>query len=165
MATIYRFIVENKMGDTTKSKGVGGKKKPAKSKTTTLLKMLGSSEKGGVEANRKLRAVNPLLNKLTAGYWEKGTRIGRAGLGLVKFKKNGQTGKMEFAGLSGTAIAIIIAFIIATITSAQNKAIANAQKLNKLNYKSMENGVGSVNGNFDVSINALNGKITYNQNK
>ena len=57
-----------------------------------------------------MRAINPLLNKMTGGYWEKGMRVGRAGLGLVQ--RNTETGKL---GVSGPAIAIIIALLIQTL--------------------------------------------------
>lgn len=165
MATIYRFIVEQ--GTSRKSggrkSGENSDKKSAKS--TTLLKMLGEAEKGGVEHNRKLRAINPLLNKLTGGYWEKGMRIGRAGLGLVKFTKNKNTGKYQASGLSGPAIAIIIAFCIQTIMKHHSRLVAKEQEKNKLNYKALENGVSSIRGSYDVAVNVWSGKITYNQNK
>lgn len=165
MATIYRFIVEQGTSKSAggRTSGENSKKKTAKS--TTLLKMLGGGEKGGVEHNRKMRAINPLLNKMTGGYWEKGMRIGRAGLGLVKFRQNANTGKMEFAGLSGPAIAIIIAFLLQTMMKHHAKLIAKEQERNKLNYKAMETGVGAVRGEYETSVNVWSGKISYNQNK
>ena len=165
MATIYRFIVEQ--GTSAKSGGrmSGENSKKSTAKSTTLLKMLGGGNKGGVEHNRKLRAINPLMNKMTGGYWERGMRIGRAGLGLVKFKKNANTGKMEYAGLSGPAIAIIIAFLIQTMMKHHAKLIAKEQEKNKLNYKAMENGVGAIRGQYETSVNFWSGKISYNQNK
>ena len=103
MATIYRIAIEQ----TTKSQSDGrkggnraGTGKKSTAKTTNIFGV-----RGGVEHNRKMRAINPVLNKATHGYWEKGMRLGRAGLGLVKRDEN--TG--AFAGLSGPAIAIIIA--------------------------------------------------------
>lgn len=165
MATIYRFIVEQGTSKSAggRTSGENSKKKTAKS--TTLLKMLGGGEKGGVEHNRKLRAINPLLNKMTGGYWERGMRVGRAGLGFFKFRQNADTGKMEFAGLSGPAIAIIIAFVIQTIMKYHAKSIATEQEANKLNFKAMENGVGAIRGEYETSANFWSGKISYNQNK
>ena len=118
MATIYRFIVEQK---TTSSGGQGRKSSSANSglsKKTTAKKgkwvsILGG-EKGGVEHNRKMRAINPLLNKITNGYWEKGMRLGRAGLGLIK--TNTATGALAF---SGVAIAIIVSLVIQTVLKIQ----------------------------------------------
>ena len=165
MATIYRFIVEQ--GTSAKSGGrtSGENSKKQTAKSTTLLKMMKGGEKGGVEHNRKMRAINPLLNKMTGGYWEKGMRVGRAGLGLVKFKKNANTGKMEYAGLSGPAIAIIIAFLLQTMMKHHAKLIAKEQERNKLNYKAMENGFGAVHGEYETNVNFWTGRTTYNENK
>lgn len=161
MATIYRFIVEEK-----KSKAKSGRKnsgsdspKKATAKKGRMVSILGG-EKGGVEHNRKLRAINPLLNKMTGGYWEKGMRIGRAGLGLVQ--RNTETGKL---GLSGPAIAIIIAFVIQTLLKLQARERQKADVLNAQNYKMLENGVGSIHSQYSITTNALTGRHTYNQNR
>ena len=163
MATIYRFIVEQKATSgggrksSSESSGMSKKSTAKKGKTITLL----GSMKGGVEHNRYMRAVNPLLNKMTGGWYEKGMRVGRAGLGLVKFDE--ETGK--FAGISGTAVAIIIAFAIQMVLRYQKSEIAKAQQKNKQNFKMLENGFGQINGAYDVSVNVWNGRQTYNQNK
>lgn len=161
MATIYRFIVENKT-----SGGSGGRKDSsnAPSKKSTAKKgrwvSIIGGEKGGVEHNRKLRAVNPFFNKLTAGYHEKGMRLGRAGLGLIQ--RNTETGKL---GLSGVSVAIIIAFIIQTVLKIQAQQRAIADRQNSQNFKALENGVGSIHGQYEISVNMWNGRQTYNQNK
>ncbi len=163
MATIYRFIVEQKITESKnsgrKSTGSSGKKgaSKGKAKTTTLL----GSANGGVEHNRYMRAVNPVLNRMTGGYWEKGMRLGRAGLGLVKF--NAETGAI--AGLSGVAITIIISFVLQTIMKIQDRDRRIADKQNAQNYKMLENGIGAVHGQYEISVNMWNGRQTYNQNK
>ena len=161
MATIYRFIVEQKTtgGNGRRSTGSGSKKGASKGKvkTTTLL----GSMKGGVEHNRYMRAVNPVLNKMTGGWYEKATRIGRAGLGMVKF--NAETG--AFAGVSGVAIAIIIAFLLQELIKWQNKERQIADRENMQNFKQLENGVGAIHGQYSISVNMWNGRATYNQNK
>lgn len=161
MATIYRFIVEQRASQD------GGGRKPRESSTSKkaaakkgkMVSIFGG-EKGGVEHNRKMRAINPLLNRMTGGMWEKGMRLSRAGLGLVK--QNSETGKL---GLSGPAIAIIIAFILTVSMKILEKEQQKAQKMNAQNYKQLENGVGSVNGQYRVSTNFWTGRHTYNQNK
>ena len=163
MATIYRIIVEqqNKGGSTgrksSEDSGISPKSPAKKGKYVSLL----GSQKGGVEHNRKLRAINPVLNRATHGYWEKGMRLGRAGLGLVKIDES--TGK--FAGFSGTAIAIIIAFVLQTLIKYQNKQRIVAEKLNTQNFKALENGNGAIHSSYSISVNGLTGRITYNQNK
>ena len=161
MATIYRFIVEQKISnggsgrqprDTTTSKKTTAKK-------GRMVSIFGG-EKGGVEHNRKMRAINPLLNRMTGGWWEKGMRLSRAGLGLVK--KNSETGKI---GLSGPAIAIIIAFAIQMLLKWQAKEIQAAEKMNAQDFKRLENGFGAIHGQYKVAQNFWTGRITYNQNK
>lgn len=164
MATIYRFIVENRQtesrssGRKSDSESSGGKKRGA-AKKGRYVSILGG-EKGGVEHNRKLRAINPLLNKATGGYWERGMRLGRAGAGLIT--KNTETNKI---GISGPAIAIIIAMIITSLLRYRRKAMDIANKNNENNFKAMENGYGTVHESYTVSKTFWSGTITYNQNK
>ena len=158
MATIYRFIVENQMGKGSgRVNGATDKTTAKKGKAVSLF----GGQRGGVEHNRKLRAINPLLNRATGGAWEKGMRLGRAGMGLVKVDK--QTG--EFAGLSVPAIAIIVAFAIQSILKIQNKQRQRAETQNEQNFKALENGFGSVHSEYEISRNFWDGRITFNENK
>ena len=162
MATIYRFIVEQK---TTQSSGrkssseSSGRSKKGTAKKGRYVSILGG-EKGGVEHNRTMRAVNPLLNKITGGWWERGMRVGRAGAGLIT--RNTETGKI---GVSLPAIAIIIAFTIKMLLDYQKSQIRIAEQKNKQNFKMLENGFGQINGAYEISVATMTGRITYNQNK
>lgn len=159
MATIYRFIVEQKIsstGDGRTPRDSSGKGAGKKGRTVSLF----GGEKGGVEHNRKMRAINPLLNRMTGGWWEKGMRLGRAGMGLVQMDK--KTGKLA---ISGTAVAIIVAFVIQMILKWQRKEIETAQKMNAQNFKQMENGISAIHGQYKITANYWNGRHTYNQNK
>lgn len=165
MATIYRFIIEQKQtgggsgggrkGSSRASKGAGKKGKD--------VPLLGGS-KGGVEHNRKMRAINPILNKITGGVWEKGVRLTRAATGL--FKVNEQTGKVS---LSGPSVAIIIAFVLMQVWNAiarlNKKDRQYAEQLNAENYKKLENGGSAVHGAYKLMVNGWSGRITYNENK
>ena len=162
MATIYRFIVEQKAtksGGRKSSSDSSGMSKKSTAKKGRYVSILGG-EKGGVEHNRKLRAINPLLNKITGGYWEKGMRIGRAGAGLIT--RNTETGKL---GISGPAVAILIAFVIKCLLDYQKLQSQKAEQKNKQNFKMLENGFGQINGAYEISVNAMTGRMTYNQNK
>jgi len=164
MATIYRFIVEQKISGTggsgRKSSSTGsGKSKKSAAKAGRWVSVLGG-EKGGVEHNRKMRAINPLLNKATGGYWEKGMRIGRAGLGLVQ--RNTETGKLR---VGGPALAILIAFIIQSLLKWQSLEMQKAQKYNAQNFKQMETGLSSIHTAYKVSANFFTGRLTYKENK
>ena len=159
MATIYRFIVEQKTratGDGRKPSGGTSKSAAKKGRWVSVI----GGEKGGVEHNRKMRAINPLLNRMTGGAWEKGMRLGRAGLGLVQ--RNTETGKF---GFSGTAIAIIVAFAIQMLMKWQKAEMIKAQKQNMQDFTRLENGFGSIHNEYKVSTNIITGRHTYNQNK
>ena len=159
MATIYRFIVETKGSGTSVASG-GGKASPkAVAKKGRYVSVFGGS-KGGVEHNRKLRAINPLLNRATNGYWEKGMRVGRAASGLVT--KNTATGAL---GLSTTAIAILISFAIQTFLKVQGIYSARAEHANAQNFKALENGFGAIHSEFNISVNAFDGRKTFNENR
>lgn len=166
MATIYRFIIEqrnvgNGVGDTDSGNGRITNQAPAL-KTVAKGKWVSAlhSQKGGVEHNRKMRAINPLLNRATGGYWEKGMRVGRAGLGLVQ--TNTETGAIR---LSPVAIAILLAFVIQTMLKLQKKNLEWGRERNLQNYKSMENGVSAIHGEYTISTNLISGRNTYNENK
>ena len=159
MATIYRFIIEQRQSGRSSGRTTSSGSKTGAGKKGRNVSIFGG-EKGGVEHNRKMRAINPLINKATGGIWEKGMRVGRAGLGLVT--RNTETGKL---GISGPAIAIIIAFIIQSILKVQNKEIVRANKQNMQNYNQLENGFGAIHGAYEVTSNWWNGRITLNQNK
>ena len=157
MATIYRIVVEQ----SSKTTSADGRKSSDKLRQAAKSSTLGIGPRGGVEHNRKMRAINPLLNKATSGYWEKGMRLGRASLGLAKnIEQKGMKGI-----LAGPSIAIIIALVLQTLIKWQNKERQKAQQLNAQNYKSLENGVGAINSAYSVEVNFWTGRQTYNQNK
>ena len=162
MATIYRFIVEQKTttsGGRKSSSESSGRSKKGTAKKGKFVSIIGG-EKGGVEHNRYMRAVNPLINKLTGGWWERGMRVGRAGLGLVT--RNTETGKL---GVSVPAVAILIAFAIKMLLDYQKSQMRIAEQKNKQNFKMLENGFGQINGAYQISVETMTGRMTYNQNK
>lgn len=158
MATIYRFIIEERQGGRSSGRTTDRGTKGAAKKGRNVSIFGGS--KGGVEHNRKMRAINPLINKSTGGIWEQGMRVGRAAMGLVT--RNTETGKL---GISGPALAIIIAWAIQTTLKIQNKSIQRANKQNTQNYNQLENGYGAIHGAYEVTSSWWNGRITLNQNK
>ena len=166
MPTIYRFIIEQKQSGGGSGTGRGGKSRATKgaAKKGRDLPLLFGGSKGGVEHNRKMRAINPILNKLTGGVWEKGMRLTRAAAGM--FKYNDKTGKI---GVSGPAIAIIIAFVLITtwnmIQKWNQRERSYAEKANTSDYKRMENGTSAIHGAYKVMVNGWSGRITYNENK
>ena len=161
MATIYRFIVEQRTRSTGEGRNIRDTSVSTKGagKKGKMVSIFGG-EKGGVEHNRKMRAINPLLNRATGGWWEKGTRIGRAGMGLVQ--RNTETGKLGFSGVS---LAILASFFLQMFMKWHKQEQLRAEKLNAQNFKQLENGVGAVHGEYKISTNLFTGRHTYNQNK
>ena len=162
MATIYRFIVEQKAARESsgrKGTGASGSAKKGAAKKGKMVSIFGG-EKGGVEHNRKMRAINPLINRMTGGAWEKGMRLGRAGAGLVQ--RNTETGEL---GISGPAIAIIIAFAVKVGMDILAFYQKRAQEQNAQNFKQLENGIGAIHGQYEISTNVITGRQTFNQNK
>ena len=168
MATIYRFIVESKesggKGAGTGRGSKGGSATKGAAKKGKWMPLFGGGSRGGVEHNRKMRAINPILNKITGGIWEKGMRLGRAAGGLVKV--NDKTGAIK---LGGPAIAIIIAFVLQTmwnlIAKQNNYARQLAERENAQNFTRLENGGGAIHGSYTIARDLWSGKQTYNENK
>jgi len=162
MATTYDFIIKNSGTNKAKDKGTGGGNVKSTGKSTeSLFSNFFGGEKGGVEANRKTRAVNPLLNRATSGWWEKGTRLGRAGLGIIQQDK--KTGSLS---ISGVSVAILISFAIQQMMRIQREQRLEATKQNQNNFKSMEvGGDNAIGSAYKVSTNFWDGKVSYNQNK
>ena len=161
MATIYKFLIEQRtVADsggrkTTKSGNKATKGAAKKGKSISIF----GGEKGGVEHNRKMRAINPLINKATGGAWEKGMRTTRAIGGLIKEDKNGNI------GIGGPALIILIQMVLLGLLKWQEFERDKATKMNEQNYKQLENGIGGIHGAYEVSTHILTGRQTYNQNK
>jgi len=157
MATVFKFIVEDKA---TKSIGkevqvdANGVVLPKNGAGIQLASFTGSNK--GVEHNRYLRAINPILNRYTGGMWEKGTRMYRAGVGVIDTAKH--------SGLATAAIgvgAILIYQLIAIeAIKAIEKAIKAANEANHANFLKIKSGMLVLNRN-DLPQKSLFGKITY----
>lgn len=164
MATIYRFLIEQKTsasggGRKDTSPGNGGAKKGAAKKGKNV--SIFGGERGGVEHNRKMRAINPMANKATFGIYEKATRVGRASIGMARnIQDKGIKGIF-----SGPALVIIVQLILLGINKVHEIERQKADKLNQQNFKQLENGVGAVHGSFEITTNVLTGRHTFNQNK
>ena len=159
MATIYRIIAEQGKGGSGGSSG--GRKNTRKPKGAGKTTNLFGGSRGGVEHNRYMRAINPVLNRATNGYWEKGTRLGRAGMGIATKTATSGFG----SAFMGVGMTIIISFILQWLIRWNDAERIRAQKLNAQNYKMLENGVGAIHSAYSVSVNGLTGRQTYNQNK
>jgi hypothetical protein len=164
MATIYRFIVEARKatGVATDADGVVIPRKGAGSKGGASGSGIGfnfGGSRGGVEHNRYMRPINPLMNRLTGGYWEKGQRVGRAILGLPEAFKT-QNGKLIGAGFASTASLILIQFAIMEVDKMIREQMKKAKEENQSNFLKIVSGQTTLGQDYKVSRNIF-GKVTY----
>jgi hypothetical protein len=163
MATIYRFIVEARKatgvsydadGNPIPAKGAG-----SKGGGSLLAHNPSGKNRGGVEHNRYMRPINPLMNRLTGGYWEKGQRVGRAILGLPEAFKT-KDGKFTMGGFASTASLILIQFAIMEVDKLIREQMKKAKEENQANFLKISSGQTTLGQDYKVSRNIF-GKITY----
>jgi hypothetical protein len=160
MATIYRFIVEARKA-TGVSYDADGNPIPAKgagSKGGGSLTAHNPSGKnrGGVEHNRYMRPINPLMNRLTGGWWEKGTRLGRATAGVLDVGSKKGIG----AALGSTGALIIMQFAIMMAVQAFQDQQKKAKEENQANFLKIKSGQTTLGQDYKVSKDIF-GKVTY----
>jgi hypothetical protein len=166
MATIYRFIVEG-VGQAQATNllathdvdvnGVLVPKKGAGSKGGGSLVAHNPNGKrgGGVDHNRYMRPINPLLNRVTGGWWEKGSRVGRGALQLAD-----ELNTKGVKALAGTASLILLQFAIMEVDKMIREAKKKAKEENQSNYLKIVSGQTTIGTDYKVSRNIF-GKITY----
>ena len=160
MATIYRFIVEaQKSGSATfDADGNAIPKKGAGNKGGSSGSGLGfnfGGTRGGVEHNRYMRPINPLMNRLTGGWWEKGQRLGRAAMSLPE-----QFNKKQIGALASTGALILLQFAIMSFDQWFREQKKKAKEENQQNYLKIVSGQTTLGQDYKVSRNIF-GKINY----
>ena len=160
MATIYRFIVEANQ-TTGVSTDIDGNPIPAKGAGSKgggslLAHNPSGRNSGGVEHNRYMRPINPLMNQLTGGWWEKGQRLGRAGAGVLDVAKTKGIG----AALGSTGALIIMQFAIMMAVQAFQDQQKKAKEENQANFLKIKSGQTTLGQDYKVSKDIF-GKVTY----
>ena len=159
MATIYRFLVEDMTGQQARQFDVNGnpvavKGAGSKSGGGGRLFNFGGS-RGGVEHNRYMRPINPLMNRWTGGWWEKGQRIARA-TGNVLSQVDGK----GLGVLASTGGLILLQFAIMELDKQFREQQKKAKEENQANYLKIVSGQTVLGQDYKVSRNIF-GKITY----
>jgi hypothetical protein len=163
MATIYRFIVEARKatgvsydadGNPIPAKGAG-----SKGGGSLLAHNPSGKNRGGVEHNRYMRPINPLMNQLTGGWWEKGQRLGRSAMSLPEAFRT-KDGKFTAAGFGSTGALLILQFAIMMGVQAFKDQQKKSKEENQANYLKIVSGQTTVGQDYKVSRNIF-GKITY----
>ena len=154
MATIYEFIVRDQTKDGKKlmvdneTGEVIGKSSVAKEKP------LSGSNKG-VDHNRYMRAVNPLINRYVPAF-EKSVRGGRAIIGVFDtLSKAGIKSAMTSVGTI-----VLLEMVLTTLDNLRREKIEKAKKENIANYNKLITGQTQLSQNVKATKNIF-GKITF----
>ena len=154
MATIYEFIVrdqtkngeqvmiDNETGEVIAKKSVA-KEKP-----------LSGSNKG-VDHNRYMRAVNPLINRYVPGF-EKYVRGGRAIIGV--YDTLVQTGIKS--AITGVGAIVLLELALTKLDDLRREKIEEAKKENVANYNKLITGQTQLSQNVKATKNIW-GKVTF----
>jgi hypothetical protein len=163
MATIYRFIVEARKatgvsydadGNPIPAKGAG-----SKGGGSLLAHNPSGKNRGGVEHNRYMRPINPLMNQLTGGWWEKGQRLGRSAMSLPEAFRT-KEGKFTAAGFGSTGMLLILQFAIMMGIQAFREQQKKSKEENQANFLKIKSGQTTLGQDYKVSKDIF-GKITY----
>ena len=154
MATIYEFIVR----DQTKN----GKQEMIDPETGEVIakksvakeKPLSGSNKG-VDHNRYMRAVNPLINRYVPGF-EKYVRGGRAIIGV--YDTLVQTGIKS--AITGVGAIVLLELALTKLDDLRREKIEEAKKENVANYNKLITGQTQLSQNVAATKNIW-GKITF----
>ena len=154
MATIYEFIVR----DQTKN----GKQEMIDPETGEVIakksvakeKPLSGSNKG-VDHNRYMRAVNPLINRYVPGF-EKYIRGGRAIIGV--YDTLVQTGIKS--AITGVGAIVLLELALTKLDDLRREKIEEAKKENVANYNKLITGQTQLSQNV-VATKNIWGKITF----
>ena len=154
MATIYEFIVRDQTKD--------GKKVMVDDETGEVIakssvakeKPLSGSNKG-VDHNRYMRAVNPLINRYVPGF-EKYVRSGRAIVGV--FDTLVQTGITS--AMTSVGAIVLLELALTKLDDLRREKIEEAKKENIANYNKLITGQTQLSQNVKATKNIF-GKITF----
>ena len=154
MATIYEFIVR----DQTKN----GKQEMIDPETGEVIakksvakeKPLSGSNKG-VDHNRYMRAVNPLINRYVPGF-EKYVRSGRAIVGV--FDTLVQTGIKS--AITSVGAIVLLELALTKLDDLRREKIEETKKENIANYNKLVTGQSQLSQNVAATKNIW-GKITF----
>ena len=154
MATIYEFIVRDQTKDGKKlmvdneTGEVIGKSSVAKEKP------LSGSNKG-VDHNRYMRAVNPLINRYVPGF-EKYVRGGRAIVGMYDTLVQ----KGIKSAITSVGAIVLLELALTKLDDLRREKIEEAKKENIANYNKIITGQTQLSQNVKATKNIF-GKITF----
>jgi hypothetical protein len=152
MATIYRIVVQDKT-----------KNKKLQTKVDELTTPKGSGKSFrilGAGEDRYMRPINSVMNKVTNGKWEQGTRLIKSGMSIADNYAHGGVGK----AMGSVGVMVIVQFIIIKIMKWWETEKKKALRENNSNFLRLQTGQSRLADSHSVAKNVFNGKISYHNN-
>lgn len=154
MATIYEFIVRDQTKNGKQEMIDPDTGEVIAKKSVAKEKPLSGSNKG-VDHNRYMRAVNPLINRYVPGF-EKYVRGGRAIIGV--YDTLVQTGIKS--AITGVGAIVLLELALTKLDDLRREKIEEAKKENVANYNKLITGQTQLSQNVKATKNIW-GKITF----
>ena len=154
MATIYEFIVRDQT-TTKESRMVDADTGEVIAKNEVKKSKPFSGSNKGVDHNRYMRAVNPLVNRYVPNF-EKSVRAGRAIAGI--YDTTLQNGFVS--GFTGVGAVVMLELILVKLDDLRREQIEKAKADNLANYNKLITGQTQLSNTINASKNIF-GKITF----
>lgn len=154
MATIYEFIVRDQTKNGKQEMVDPDTGEVIAKKSVAKEKPLSGSNKG-VDHNRYMRAVNPLINRYVPGF-EKYVRGGRAIVGV--FDTLATTGIKS--AITGVGAIVLLELALTKLDDLRREKIEETKKENIANYNKLITGQTQLSQNVKATKNIF-GKITF----
>ena len=154
MATIYEFIVRDQTKNGKQEMIDPDTGEVIAKKSVAKEKPLSGSNKG-VDHNRYMRAVNPLINRYVPGF-EKYVRGGRAVVGM--YDTLVQTGIKS--AITGVGAIVLLELALTKLDDIRREKIEETKKENIANYNKLITGQTQLSQNVKATKNIW-GKITF----
>ena len=154
MATIYEFIVRDQTKNGKQEMIDPDTGEVIAKKSVAKEKPLSGSNKG-VDHNRYMRAVNPLINRYVPGF-EKYVRGGRAIVGV--FDTLATTGIKS--AITGVGAIVLLELALTKLDDLRREKIEETRKENIANYNKLITGQTQLSQNVKATKNIW-GKITF----
>lgn len=154
MATIYEFIVRDQTKNGKQEMIDPDTGEVIAKKSVAKEKPLSGSNKG-VDHNRYMRAVNPLINRYVPGF-EKYVRGGRAIVGV--FDTLATTGIKS--AITGVGAIVLLELALTKLDDLRREKIEETKKENIANYNKLITGQTQLSQNVKATKNIF-GKITF----
>lgn len=153
MATIYEFIVKDQTTKESRMIDSDTGEVIARNEVKKSKPFSGSNK--GVDHNRYMRAVNPLVNRYVPNF-EKSVRAGRAIAGI--YDTTLQNGFVS--GFTGVGAVVMLELILVKLDDLRREQLEKAKADNLANYNKLITGQTQLSNTINASKNIF-GKITF----